>query len=104
MKLNSTKLFILIAGLLALTSCDPAVKRYLGISKKAPDEYSVVKTSPLSIPPNFDLTPPTEESMKKNDQVKSNTNNQPLTDNDKVFLQKTTKATKKKQVETTEQN
>ncbi len=35
------------------------VKRQLGLTKQAPDEFRVVKRAPLSLPPDFELRPPT---------------------------------------------
>lgn len=87
-----SKIFALISTIFILSSCDPAVKRYLGIERQAPDEYSVVKAAPLSVPPNFDLTPPNEATKQKNEQIKSTTD-APLTENDKLFLKKTQKKT-----------
>ncbi len=85
-------LFALISVLFVLSGCDPTVKRYLGIERKSPDEYSAVKASPLSVPPNFDLTPPdqaTKHSTETNN--RGSDSSVPLTKNDKLFLQKTQK-------------
>jgi hypothetical protein len=85
------KIFALSCILFVLTNCDPAVKRYLGIERKAPDEYSVMRSSPLSVPPNFDLTTPGEP--KKQTKDPSNSTDAPLSDKDKLFLKKAKKAT-----------
>ncbi|MCW8835365.1 MAG: DUF3035 domain-containing protein [Rhodospirillales bacterium] len=48
------------AGLFALTllsGCDTA-KEQLGLTKKAPDEFTVYRRAPLSLPPAYDLRPP----------------------------------------------
>ncbi|WP_299439905.1 DUF3035 domain-containing protein [uncultured Rhodospira sp.] len=46
------------AGLLAgLGGCDNP-KRALGLDKQAPDEFAVVTRAPLSLPPEYNLTPP----------------------------------------------
>ena len=51
--------FILLTMAL-LTACSLEDARdTLGIGKQSPDEYLVVERAPLSLPPNFDLRPPT---------------------------------------------
>ena len=43
-----------------LAACSlQAARQTLGIEKQSPDEYLVVERAPLSLPPNFDLRPPT---------------------------------------------
>jgi len=42
---------------LSLTACEQ-IRDSAGISKKAPDEFRVVRNAPLSVPPNYDLRPP----------------------------------------------
>lgn len=54
---NARYLFLLLP--LALAACGGAdVKQTLGIGPKAPDEFRVVARPPLSVPPEFDLRPP----------------------------------------------
>lgn len=48
--------FLLLAGV-TLVGCGN-VREMSGVSKKAPDEFAVVRRAPLSVPPNFDLRPP----------------------------------------------
>ncbi len=44
---------------LALAGCGGgSVQETLGLGKKAPDEFAVVKQAPLILPPNFALRPP----------------------------------------------
>lgn len=46
------------AGLvLALAGCD-GVRKELGLTKQAPDEFRVVQRAPLSLPPDYQLRPP----------------------------------------------
>jgi hypothetical protein len=46
------------AGLLVgMTGCDNP-KRVLGLEREAPDEFAVVTRAPLSLPPEYSLTPP----------------------------------------------
>jgi len=48
---------LLVAAALALAGCD-ATRDQLGLTKKAPDEFTVVTKAPLVIPPDFTLRPP----------------------------------------------
>ncbi len=41
-----------------LAGCSGGVQESLGLKKKAPDEFAVVRNAPLSLPPNFSLLPP----------------------------------------------
>ncbi|KAA5604580.1 DUF3035 domain-containing protein [Roseospira marina] len=51
-------------GLLAgLTGCDNP-KRALGLQKEPPDEFAVVTRAPLSLPPDFNLRPPSPGSAR----------------------------------------
>lgn len=49
---------ILVLTGIALAGCSGGVQESLGLKKKAPDEFAVVRHAPLSLPPNFDLRPP----------------------------------------------
>jgi hypothetical protein len=46
-----------VLAAVALTGCD-ATKKQLGLTKNAPDEFTVVTKAPLVIPPDFTLRPP----------------------------------------------
>ncbi|MEM1019971.1 MAG: DUF3035 domain-containing protein [Sphingomonadales bacterium] len=48
--------FVLIAAL-ALPACGGA-RSALGLDKNSPDEFAVVRTQPLVVPPDFSLRPP----------------------------------------------
>lgn len=49
-----------IACLFLLAACGSGdVRDTLGLDKSAPDEFKVVSRPPLSVPPEFDLRPPT---------------------------------------------
>ncbi|MDP6691152.1 MAG: DUF3035 domain-containing protein [Alphaproteobacteria bacterium] len=50
---------VAIAALLAfgLTACD-TIKEQAGLTKKAPDEFTVITKAPLVMPPDFSLRPP----------------------------------------------
>lgn len=45
-------------ALLALTGCSGDVERTLGLTRDAPDEFTVETRAPLSMPPDYTLTPP----------------------------------------------
>ena len=57
--------FILTCIILLLNSCG-GVKEKIGIIKKAPDEFQVYESKPLSVPPNFELRPPAEGEILAN--------------------------------------
>jgi hypothetical protein len=42
----------------ALTGCDTTVQETLGLGKRAPDEFQVVRRAPLAVPPDYNLRPP----------------------------------------------
>ena len=48
---------IVAAGL--VSGCAEEVRDAAGLAKKSPDEFQVMARPPLSLPPNFTLTPPT---------------------------------------------
>jgi hypothetical protein len=45
-------------ALLTLTGCSGDVERTLGLTREAPDEFTVETRAPLSIPPDYTLQPP----------------------------------------------
>jgi hypothetical protein len=47
------------AALLALTACTGTVQENLGLAKRQPDEFQVVRRAPLVLPPDYNLRPPT---------------------------------------------
>jgi hypothetical protein len=46
------------AALLLVTGCDTTVQETLGIGKRQPDEFQIVRRQPLIIPPDASLRPP----------------------------------------------
>jgi hypothetical protein len=48
---------VLVLATIALAGCS-GTKEKLGLTKKAPDEFAVVKRAPLSMPPDYTLRPP----------------------------------------------
>lgn len=56
--MNKMKIFsLLCVATLSLAACGGA-KEKLGLTKKSPDEFAVVKRAPLSMPPDYSLRPP----------------------------------------------
>lgn len=49
---------LLIGGLAGLAGCSGTVQENLGIGKRQPDEFQVVRRAPLVLPPDFNLRPP----------------------------------------------
>jgi len=59
----SARMLLTTCGLLALTACgNGTVKETLGLSRKPPDEFKVVARPPLSVPPQFNLRPPSSSA------------------------------------------
>jgi hypothetical protein len=52
---------------LSLCACSNA-KETLGLTRQSPDEFAVVKSAPLEIPPNFNLVPPNPGSPRPQEQ------------------------------------
>lgn len=54
---------LLVTGLgLALAGCG-GLGDALGLSKRPPDEFEVVAKKPLTVPPDFNLRPPSDEEL-----------------------------------------
>ena len=54
-------------SLLAVGGCSQgSVQQVLGMSKRAPDEFAVVKRAPLIVPPDYDLRPPDPGAPRPN--------------------------------------
>jgi PBP1b-binding outer membrane lipoprotein LpoB len=49
-----------VAATLLLTGCADKVKKTLGMERTTPDEFSVVERAPLTVPPDFNLMPPSD--------------------------------------------
>ena len=47
-----------LALAVALGACEGGLSDSLGLGKKAPDEFSVVRSAPLTLPPDYTLRPP----------------------------------------------
>ena len=49
---------VLGAALVALGGCSGTVQESLGLGKRSPDEFQVVRRAPLILPPDYSLRPP----------------------------------------------
>jgi hypothetical protein len=52
-----------ILPLLLLAACT-SVKRELGVGRNSPDEFTVVKRAPLTLPPDYALRPPADATLQ----------------------------------------
>ena len=50
--------WLLLASLLPLAACDGDLTRTIGLTRDAPDEFTVTTRAPLSMPPDYSLRPP----------------------------------------------
>ena len=68
---SGRRLLVVLALLAApamLSGCD-STKEALGLTKKAPDEFSVVTKAPLVLPPEFGLRPPQPGAPRPQDRT-----------------------------------
>jgi len=56
----------LAIGCIALAGCS-GVRSELGLGRYSPDEFTVVKRAPLSLPPEYDLLPPNPGAKRLDD-------------------------------------
>lgn len=61
---HHTLRFLACASLFLLAACGDDVKQSLGLGKEAPDEFVVLSRPPLTLPPDFELRPPSSGSDK----------------------------------------
>lgn len=58
---------VAIASMFSLSACSGGTaKQALGLDRSAPDEFRVVSRPPLSVPPQFDLVPPSATATSPN--------------------------------------
>lgn len=62
---------VFACGALLLTGCSNP-RESLGLNKKAPDEFAVVKRAPLSMPPDYKLHPPQPGAPRPQELTTSN--------------------------------
>lgn len=53
-----SRLVLTAIPLLALAGCGDSVERTFGLTRDAPDEFTVTTRAPLSMPPDYSLRPP----------------------------------------------
>lgn len=59
---------ILLLSCLLLAGCGSA-KEQLGLNRKSPDEFAVVKRAPLAMPPDYSLRPPRPGAPRPQEQA-----------------------------------
>jgi hypothetical protein len=59
---------LLGAGLIALGGCSDKMSRTFGLTRDAPDEYTVTTRAPLSMPPDYNLRPPRPGAARPQEQ------------------------------------
>lgn len=69
------KFFTPIVMLMLLAACEGGVRDTLGINRDAPDEFVVVSRPPLSVPPEFELTPPTPGAISPQESTRTQARN-----------------------------
>lgn len=47
-----------VAVAISMSACSDSAKKKLGLTKTAPDEFSVVTRAPLAVPPEYKIRPP----------------------------------------------
>ncbi len=60
--------FFLVTAAFSITACQKT-KEQFDFSKKAPDEFAVVKRAPLEMPPSFDVVPPRPGAPRPQEQA-----------------------------------
>lgn len=59
--------FVLVTAALTISACQKT-KEQFDFSKKAPDEFAVVKRAPLEMPPSFEVVPPRPGAQRPQEQ------------------------------------
>ena len=63
----------LTAAALSLGACGAGTKERLGLGRNSPDEFTVLERAPLTVPPNFNLVPPTPGAARPQEQTPKQT-------------------------------
>jgi hypothetical protein len=72
--MKKTALLIgLTATILSLAACGAGTKERLGLGRNSPDEFTVLERAPLTVPPNFNLVPPTPGAARPQEQTPKQT-------------------------------
>ena len=64
-------IFALTGAGLALAGCGSSLSRTFGLTRDAPDEFTVTTRAPLSMPPEFTLRPPRPGAQRPQEQSTS---------------------------------
>ncbi len=59
MRWKSGRSILVLGTLTLLAACSGTVQQKLGLERRVPDEFQVVRRAPLTVPPDFTLRPPT---------------------------------------------
>lgn len=54
---------VLLLAAVSLAACS-SVKRELGVGRNSPDEFTVIKRAPLTLPPDYSLRPPSDSAVE----------------------------------------
>lgn len=68
--MNKNIPLLLITAIFLLSACSNT-KEQLGLNKKSPDEFAVIKHAPLSMPPDYSLRPPQPGAPRPQEQESS---------------------------------
>ena len=60
--------FVVLAAGLLLSGCSDSLTRTFGMTRDAPDEFSVTTRAPLAMPPEFSLRPPRPGAARPQEQ------------------------------------
>ncbi len=59
MKGKTGRSLLVFGALSLLAACGGTIQQKLGLERRVPDEFQVVRRAPLTLPPDFTLRPPT---------------------------------------------
>lgn len=72
MKKTPVYITSILCALLVLPGCS-RVQKELGIGRHSPDEFTVIKRAPLSLPPEYDILPPDPDNPRAQELKNQNT-------------------------------
>lgn len=64
---NPNRILCIILAVLMLGGCSET-KEKLGLTRKSPDEFSVIRRAPLAMPPDYTLSPPSPGAQRPQEQ------------------------------------
>lgn len=59
------KFAVVLVSVQLITACSGSLRDGLGLRKDAPDEFKVISSAPLNVPPSFYLRPPSDKAEIK---------------------------------------